>query len=46
MSLGAGVDRILQPGQVPEVVPVLRIVSVQWLTASLPAIMSSVGGDD
>ncbi|KAI8463949.1 MAG: hypothetical protein J3K34DRAFT_442038 [Monoraphidium minutum] len=26
MSLGAGVDHILQPGQVPETVPILRIV--------------------
>lgn len=27
MSLGAGVDHILQPGQVPDHVPILRIVS-------------------
>lgn len=27
MSLGAGVDHILQPGQVPEGLPILRIVS-------------------
>lgn len=34
MSLGAGVDHILQPGQVPERVPVLRIVrhrTLCWL---------------
>lgn len=29
MSLGAGVDHILQPGQVPERVPILRIVSAR-----------------